>query len=169
MRTMDIPAECPIKGPEFFVDHYGTICDQLVAGKTTSEIGDGLQAKGVEANTENVRMALSNVLSGMIKRQKFPDFPQIKGFEHRTSRRKKPSCAYIGSTQARNQTTTIESADTVLEGKVEKVGEKLKSFNQPRTQFEIAMQKLAAINRVVESNEFDEISKVKYIKAELNN
>lgn len=172
MRTMGIPVECPTAGPEWFVENYQTICDLLVEGKTTTEIGEALDKSGVEVPDcyENVAAALSNKVSALVRDQKFPDFPQLKGYEKRTSRRKKPTIAFSGSVTTR-PTTTIEQDDaTVLNGAtVTKVGEKIKGFNQPRTQFEIAMQKLAAIGRVVNSSQFDEISKLKYIKAELDN
>ena len=172
MRTMGIPTQCPTKGPEWFVENYDRICKLLVKGLATNEIGTALEEKGVKltGGFDNLGNGISTKVSKMVNDFKFPDFPQLKGYAKRTTRSRKPTFSYSPG-EARTESfdemgaTTIETADTILAGEG---GIKVR-FKKPVTQFEVVMKKLVAIDRVVNSKEFDETSKIKYIRAELNN
>lgn len=170
MRTMGLPADCPTAGPDWFVNNYDKICKLLVSGKTTKEIGAILDAAGVKVpeGYQDAAAALSNKVSSLVRSQVFPDFPQLKGYETRTTRRSKPSIAYAGQTLSTQTTTIEERVDTTfLDGA--QAGTATARTLQPTTQFEAAQRKLVAISRLLDSNSFDETSKLKYIRAELSN
>lgn len=177
MKQMAVPTLCPTNGPAWFVDNYPTICRNLIKGKTTSEIAEILKERGVKAEGQTpISSYLSTKLSGLISQRKFPDFPQMKGYSQRTTRRSERTRAWSGHTEIDtpvgngNPTTTVRTDGSlsqpvshlrsILEDKKETVAPRTFSESNPSN------IKLDAIERLLQSS-LTADQKLRYIRVEL--